>query len=419
MTTGFRAAVHAAALSLALFLGTSLAAAAPAHADAVVSWQNLTTHAIEQAKEAEPQHWRSPANSRAHAQVALAMFEAANAVDRRYHSYLGVPAAADASEEAAVVTAAHEVLAALFPAQRKAFDDALAVGLAHVPAGAARTAGIELGKRTAAAAMKRSALPAHPHLVPYRTRALPGVYVDPGLPSIQPFDLAMPPYFLKSASELRSPPPPALTSERYARDIEEVRRLGGRHSTERPAEKTLLAYPWLMIDFGAIIADVARRPGRSLVQNARLYALAEMTAEDTWLAVIDGKMHYVAWRPITAIRNADLDDNPGTVREAGWEPLLPTPKHPDYPCGHCGSAAAYATILAHETGPVPPGGIRLHSLDENPGMAVTLPTWDAFVHEMSMSRIYAGAHTRYANEAAEAIGREVGRRALAGYMQPL
>lgn len=389
-----------------------------ARADVVVQWMTVAEKAGETASKAGDPDWRTPKNTRAGSQTALAMFEAVNAVERRYEPYLqGVEAPAGASAQAAGAAAAHAVLSALYPDQAKSFDTVLTVSLAAVPDGPGEIAGVELGKAAAAATLRRAALPEGARLEGYRPATAPGVYVDGRLPGIKPFDLAMPPYFLRSASELRPEAPPPLNSARYARDLEEVRRLGAKVSKERPAHWDALTKAYLWSDYHALVTDVARRPGRTLSQNARLYAMAHMVADDAWLAVMEAKMHYATWRPITAIRNADRDGNDATTRDADWTPLLPTPTHPDYPCGHCGNAAALAGVLAAETGPAPEGGIRIVGYD-SAGLERTLPTWDAYVTEMSMSRIYAGAHTRFANESAEAIGREVARRALAGWMRP-
>jgi hypothetical protein len=407
-------------VALATALALLTCGARPARAqDPVVTWMDLADWVEGRAAEAD-RAYRTAATTRAQAQVALAVFEARNAVERRYAPYLGgVDAPPGASADAAVAAAAHAVLSALFPGQRQAADDALTVALAAVPDGAAETGGVEVGKRAAEAVMRRAALPAGAALAAYRPRTAPGAYIDPGLPSILPFDLAMPPWFLRSASELRPQGPPALTGERYARDLDEVRRLGAKASAERTAAQTLLAPALLYVDYASLLRDVARRPGRSPLQNARMYALALMAGDDGWLAVMEAKMHFGTWRPITALRNADEDGNDRTTAVPDWEPLLRTPTHPDYPCGHCVYAAAVGTVLEAETGPAPDGGIHVRSTEHHPGLVATVPTWKAFVDAMSLSRIHAGAHTRFANEDAEAIGRAVARRALAGAMRPL
>ncbi len=381
-------------------------------ADTVTTWMDVTEHALSESDGGTATS-RTAQTSRVPAQVALALFEATNGIERRYVPFLELPPAPPgASAEAAAAVAAHTVLAAVYPDHQKTFDDALVISLAGVPDGESEKAGSEFGKLAAAAAMERSALPVDAVLEPYRPLTEPGVYIDPGLPSILPFETALPTYFLSRIDELRPAGPPRLDSERYARDLDEVRRLGAKESQERPVDKGLLARPWLWINYQPMIARIANQPGRSLSQNARLFALTNMAMEDAWSAIMEAKLHFASWRPITAIRNADRDGNPATSRDAAWEPLLKTPTHGDYPCGHCGVSAAVATVLEAETGAAPAGGVRLHSWDDNPGFQIVLPTWKAFVDEMSMSRIYAGAHTRSANEDAEAMGRAAARRAL-------
>ncbi len=413
-----RSPPHSRVAQLALAAALTLVPTS-ARADVVVTWMKLADYAEGKAWEAN-HAYRTAKNTRATAQVALAMFEATNAIERRYTPYLaGITAPAGASVHAAAAHAAHTVLSTLHPDQKKTFDEALIITLASVPDGLGKTAGADVGKRAGAAAMRRAALPEATPLTPYRPRTAAGAYIDPGLPSILPFDVAMPPFFLKTAAELRPAGPPPLASERYARDLDEVRRLGAKVSTERPADRGLLASSLLNIDYATLLADIARRPGRTPAENARMYALAHMAGDDGWLAVMEAKMHFGNWRPMAAIRNADEDGNDRTAMVPDWEPLLRTPTHPDYPCGHCVYAAAVATVLEAETGPAPAGGIRITSFDHSPAHSLTVPTWKDFVDEMSMSRIYAGAHTRSANEDAEAIGRQVGRKALAGYMRPL
>lgn len=384
---------------------------AAARADTMTIWNDVADQLHEAAYETP--NWRTAKNTRGHAQMALAMFEAVNSIHGSSHSHYGLArAAGDVSAEAAASAAAHAVLIALFPDDKKPLEEALAVALAGIADGAAEDAGVLQGRRAAELVMRRSAVPEGQTLPTYRPLTTVGKYIDPRLPSILPFDVMMPSFFLKDASALRPGPPPALDSATYAADLEEVRLLGAKTSTQRPADKTLLAKSWLNIDYSALIARVANRPGRTLLANTRLYALAWAAIEDSWLSIMDAKMHFATWRPVTAIRNADADGNPATLHDPSWESFLPTPTHPDYPCGHCGVSAAFATIMQSETGPAPEGGVHLSSTQGNRGLQVVLPTWTAFVDEMSMSRIYAGAHTRAANSVAEAMGRETARLIL-------
>jgi hypothetical protein len=165
-----------------------------------------------------------------------------------------------------------------------------------------------------------------------------------------------------------------------------------------------------------LIADAR---GRSLVSNARLFALSSMVADDTGMATADSKLHYNFWRPITAIRNGEIDGNPATATEPGWEPLIGTPNHPEYPCAHCSSAAATATVLKAEVGAAPPGGVRVASRSIPTSNVQVLPTFDEWVRQVSYSRTLGGVHYRFSNAAGEEIGRKVAAMALANVMRPL
>src|SRR5262249_37570509 len=152
--------------------------------------------------------------------------------------------------------------------------------------------------------------------------------------------------------------PPALGSAGWAQAYNEVKDLGGKASTTRTALQTETAKFWEMTGPGAykeIIASAIRAPGRSLIQNARLLALTSMAQADSYVAIFDAKYTYNLWRPVTAIRNGDLDGNDATALDSGWLPLIDTPMHPEYPCAHCINAGAVCAVLAREFGgKVPP-----------------------------------------------------------------
>ncbi|HVL41750.1 MAG TPA: vanadium-dependent haloperoxidase [Brevundimonas sp.] len=163
----------------------------------------------------------------------------------------------------------------------------------------------------------------------------------------------------------------------------------------------------------------ADAPGRTPVQNARMFARYQMAFDDAALAMSAAKAHYDFWRPITAIRNADDDGNDATAPEAGWIPLLTTPNFAEYPCGHCTVAGALGEVMKDEVGARPAAGVRVAS-SAIPNSAVqVLPTWDAWVQEVSDSRIYGGVHYRFSNDAGEAIGRAAARTVLDKVMRPL
>jgi len=218
---------------------------------------------------------------------------------------------------------------------------------------------------------------------------------------------------------VRPAAPLAVTSERYARDLDEVRRLGSKTSTERTPHQTLMARYRITPDMMPALRLVADGGSRRPVDNARLFALYNMINDDALLAIADAKLQYNYWRPITAIRNAETDGNPATKGDAGWEPLIATPNHPEYPCGHCIGAAATAELMKAEYGNRPASGVRVASRSIPSAAVQVLPSWDKWAEEVSFSRILGGVHYRFSNDVGEDMGRKVTRIALASYMRPL
>jgi hypothetical protein len=162
-----------------------------------------------------------------------------------------------------------------------------------------------------------------------------------------------------------------------------------------------------------MLRRISDLPGRSAVQNARMFARVAMTEFDEGLAMVDAKMHYQFWRPITAIRDADQDGNDATARDANWVPFINTPNHPEYPCGHCGYASAMATVLKAEVGNAPPGGVEVASESIPDSLLQRLPTFDDWVREVSFSRTLGGVHYRFSNEAGQELGRRAAEKVLA------
>jgi hypothetical protein len=387
--------------------------ASAAHADIVIDWADFANRINNSVDE------RSPVTFAANAQLGLAMFEAANAIDHRYQSYLALdPAPKSASEDAAIMAAAHAVLVGCYPDKKKMIDENYAVALEQLPDDAARKAGIAVGEAAAAKAMTHGDLDKKVVQQAFRPRTSPGVWIGAQLPVFDTWFQAMEPFAIGRVDALRPPPPPALTSQRYAKDFDEVRRLGGKESTERTAHQSRMARYRITPDLTPMLRRISDLPGRTTVQNARMYARVAMTDYDETLAMADAKMHYQFWRPITAIRDADQDGNDATNRDAGWTPLINTPNHPEYPCGHCGYASAMATVLKAEVGNAPPGGVEVASESIPDALLQRLPTFDDWVREVSLSRTLGGVHYRFSNEAAETMGRQVAEKVLA-LMPPL
>ncbi|MGZ9099050.1 MAG: vanadium-dependent haloperoxidase, partial [Brevundimonas sp.] len=349
----------------------ALVFAPPAAADTVSDWWEFAN------KLAPPGGGGAPDQMRSTSRVSLAMFEALNAIDRRYQSYLNLPAGdPTASQDAAAVTAAYLVLVQHYPAQKTALDDSYAIAMQAVQDPARREAGRLIGEQAAAAAMAAGGIDPAIVQTPYRPVTRPGQWISTPLPQIEPFMSAFRPWVIPSAQALRPPPPPALTSEQWARDYAEVLRLGGRTSTERTPTQTLAARYRQAFDLTPSMRLAADAPGRTPVQNARMFAVYQMAFDDAVLAMSAAKAHYDFWRPITAIRNAADDGNDATAPDAGWVPLLTTPNFAEYPCGHCTVAGALGEVMKAEVGPRPATGVRVAS-QAIPNSAVqVLPSWD-------------------------------------------
>jgi hypothetical protein len=393
-----------------------LAFAQPAAADTVSDWWEFGSR-ISGATQGSV---RPPDQERAVTRAALAMFEALNAIDRRYESYLGFPAGDPAaSQDAAAATAAYQVLLQHFPAQKSALEESYMLAMAGIADERAREAGRLIGEQAAKAAMAAGGI--DPAIVqePYRPRAAPGEWIATGLPQIEPYMSAFRPWVIPSAAALRPPPPPALTSAVWARDYEEVRRLGGRTSSERTPLQSLIARYRQAFDTAPAMRLAADAPGRRPVQNARMFAIYQMAFDDAALAMVAAKFHYNYWRPITAIRNGAADGNDATAADPAWVPLLPTPNFPEYPCGHCTVAGAIAEVMSAEVGQRPATGVRISSQVFPTSVVQVLPSWDEWARQVSDSRMYGGVHYRFSNEAGEQIGRRVARMVLDTVMKPL
>ena len=396
-----------------------LLAAAPASADTVCEWIEFS-ESIARASTPPQDAPRTGEHDRAGTQVTLAMFEALNAIDRRYETFLGM-AQGDrtASQEAAAATAAYQVLLAHYPGQKAALDDSHNVTMLGITDATTRERGKAIGEAAAKLALAAGGIDPARAAVPYRPRTASGVWTATQLPVIQPYTFTFRPWVLKSWDEVRPAPPPKLNSARWAKDFAEVKAIGAKGSKVRTAEQSLMAKYRITPSMTPSLRLIADAPGRSLVQNARMFALAEIAADDAGRANGEAKIHYNFWRPITAIRNAEEDGNSATAADGGWEPLIATPNHPEYPCGHCTYAAAAATVLKSEVGNAPPGGVRVQSRSVPNSVVQVLPSFDEWVRQVSMSRIYGGVHYRFSNEAGEEIGRKVAAMALSKVMRPL
>jgi hypothetical protein len=214
---------------------------------------------------------------------------------------------------------------------------------------------------------------------------------------------------MASAAQFRPGPPPALMSDAWARDFNEVKAYGGRTSTRRTPEQTEIARFWeasgppIYHRMARLVADA---PGRDLTRNARLFAAIAQATDDAYIAIFDAKYQYNFWRPITAIRNGDLDGNDATERDPSWQPFITTPMHPEYPCAHCIIAATVTAVLQVDAGSEVLPALSTSSPTAN-GASRHWATPDELVREVANARVWDGVHFRTSAEEGVAMGRKI------------
>ena len=369
-----------------------------AHADAVIDWNIRANEVVVESKAGTPPAMRIMAI------VQTAVYEAVQETER------------SASLDAAVAAANRATLVKLLPAQQPMIERMVQSALSQIHDSRAKSAGIEIGERAAAKVLAARADDNSAHPVPYRPHAAAGTYVPTASPAVPQWAQRRP-WLMTSAAQFRPGPPPALDSKTWARDYNEVKLLGAKASAARTAEQTEIAQFWeysLPPIYHGVIRSVAAQPGRTPIENARLFAAATQAFDDALIAVFDAKYHYHFWRPITAVRNGDIDDNPATERDAAWTPLHDAPMHPEYPSGHAILAGAVGAILDVEL-----GGASVILSTSSPSAKNATRRWTsvaAFVQEVGDARIYEGIHFRSAVEIGTDMGRQIGALAVQRYL---
>ena len=397
------AAIWTVALSL-------LAGAPGAGADVV-------TDANAKAADIASRHPATPISVRMMAIVQVSVFEAVNAITGRYPAYRAkMTPAPSASVDAAVASATRYALSRMMPAQQAAIDADYQAQLAVIPDGPAKAAGLVVGEQAADAIVAACADDGMVAPDIYRPVTTVGAYVPTTGPAVPHWGKRRP-WVMTRGDQFRPGPPPSLTSEAWARDYNEIKALGSRNSTQRTPEQTAVAKFWEATApavYWPVARSVATAPGRDLTDNARLFAVAAMAMDDGLIAVFDAKYTYNLWRPVTAIRNGDLDGNDATDRDPGWTPFIDTPMHPEYPCAHCIVSASLGAVLEAEIGSGATPTLR--SASSTAGGAVR--TWSSvrdFVQEVALARILDGVHYRNSTEVGSAMGTKIGELAVKSF----
>ena len=409
-------------IALSIFGGI---AAGPAHADAVVDWNEIAQPAIAAGRP-------GPIGAMDSALVQIAVHDAVQAIDKRFEPYHVEVKGAHGSRSAAAAAAAHGVLVGMYPAQAATLDATYfnylaAHGLTGDP-------GLLVGEKVAAGILPLRRTDPVPLPPPFiggtgigQWRPTPSFLGNPpappsGAPMAVHWMSGFDPFTLTSPARFRADPPPALTSERYRKDYDEVKKLGSFGSTDRTPEQKDLAY-FYSENFGAqwnrALRAIATRHLRRTGDSARLFALANMSVADAVISSWDSKKFYNVWRPITAINEGDNDGNPMTVGDTTWQPLINTPNYPDYTSGANNVTGAMTRTLSlffnrdrmtFEVTSLAPLAIQKTRVYNR---------FSDAAQDVVDARVYLGIHFRFADTAARKQGQRVAEWAFTHFLLPL
>lgn len=411
-------------------LVASMLAASPARADVVLDWNQIAVNAAIQTNQ-------SPfAQARFAAIVQLAVFTAVNAITGEYEPYIDtVSAPAGASADAAAVAAAYRVLSTYFGSNatvQAILNTARSASLAAIPDGAAKDAGIATGETAASTIIalrtNDGSAPAQFYTAPAPS---PGEWQPtPSCPLVGGVQVGaflhwrnVTPFGVGSVAAFLPPPPPALTSNEYAKAYDEVKTFGSRTSTERPQDRSDVARFYALSSptyiFNLVARQIAAGRDFSLTDNARALALINMATSDALVGSFLAKYEYRFWRPETAIRAGAIDDNRKTDPDTSFAPYITTPCFPSYPSNHGSGSSAAAEVLRRLYGAA---GFSIELTSPNPALAgITLQYSQLgdIVSDVSDARVYGGIHFRFDQDAGERMGREIATSVYKNNLRPV
>jgi hypothetical protein len=365
--------------------------------------------------------------------VQAAVYDAATKIGHRYVPFHQFSVGGgNASIEAAVIAAAYNTLVYYLGDPGGVLGQHYADSIGALPDNKNTARGIAVGEAAAAdiealrANDGRNAASPAPNVGAPTNPVQAGVWVWPPAPSLQidqtPWMAVMQPFMLDNTAQFRAPPPNALTSPQYTNDFNETEASGSNLPANDPRRDT--AFFWnanLISQLNRTLQDFATQNGMDLLDTVRLLAMGNMVPTDAGMACFDSKYTYRFWRPITAIRNADIDGNPATTPDPTWSPLTTTPNHPEYPSQHGCSTGALARVLAHAIGSNEINATIWGSTPASPTALVTsrpYTTVDALMDELVNARVWIGFHFRSSVIAGENLGTSVANWELQRYFQP-
>ena len=389
------------------------------HADEVTNWNLVATSAGLAAGQ------NGIMQTRTYAIVHVAIHDALNAVDRRYSPYaLETRAVQGASRTAAVAAAARDTLIALVPSQRESIEGAYSQALAGVSEAAARASGVAIGQAAAALILSRRSVDGSnatagwsPGFLPGQYRPTPPANATPILPhwgNVTPFALRHP-------WQYRSDAPPDLTGDRYADEVNEIKLIGGATSRIRNDDQSEIARHWYEGSgqgWNRIARSVSEQQRLDPWQNGRLFALVNIALADAYIGNFESKYFYNFWRPITAIRDGDIDGHLDTVGELEWNSYLNTPAIPDWPSAHAAVGAAAAEVMGRFFGT----DYLAFSMTAGAPYAGTTRQYYSFSQaalENANSRALAGIHFRSSCLEGQRQGQRIGDHVYYNVLRPI
>ena len=404
-----------ALVAFQMLLCNGMLLAADASTNSIVEWNNISLRTTKTGAPGTPA-------IRNTAMVHIAIHDALNAISPRHKPYYFADTTnKDASTAAAIATAAHDVLTALYPNEQAKLDANLQTSLQNAPDGAAKDAGIAVGKASAQAVLQARSNDRMNDKVTYSAEPTPGIWRPvPGdglapngaargpdnAPPLAPSWGKMVPMVLKSSDQFRPGPPPSITSDLYARDYQELLEVGGAVSTKRTQDQTDAALFWRPTPdllFNPLVQHFVVKKNFDAWDAANAFALINAAMVDAIIACWDAKYTYNQWRPITGIRNVPEGSSAAIKADAAWGPLLFTPPYPDYPGGHPTATAAAARTMSALFGNDP----GQFSLTGSGGKVRQFNSFDAFAEEVVNARVWGGVHWRTSDVVGAQLGRTV------------
>jgi len=414
-TRGFvRAAVSSAALVVLL------AGSGSAMAEQVRDWNQLALQLVSGTSTPPPRAARNLAI------MSTAVYDSVNAIDRASTPFLINTFSPGANKDAAVIAASSTALAQLFPTQAATITAERNARLALIPNSAAKTAGITLGDSVAGQhlAARASDGSTNPGGITFPGSTTPGRYRPPADnpdPAVLPFWSSVTCFAVPSAQAFRPAGPPALTSQQYRDELQQVKDIGRATGSPRTQDQTDIARAWAFNAgtitppgaWNRIAQQVAEQQSWSSDESARAFAALNVAMADAAICAWDCKYSLDLWRPVDAIRLADQIANTASLDDDTWSPLLTTPNHPSYVSGHSAFSRAAAAVLQSILGT---DSINV-TFQGDFGLLRTITSLDAAANEAGMSRLYGGIHYMSDNIDGQTIGANVASYVMANYFQ--